>query len=193
MSFEIELNDQISDTLDALKERIEGVASVVGESAQLVLMEHLAKKDADSGSHKSARELGAEPSGLYADMARSLSHSLGSDQVTLTIDHVAAAMHYYGGTVKPVNYKHLAIPVSAESYNKGLKADYSGQNLLWLFGKNGPWGVALKSKPEEILFVLAKSANIPKNETLLPDDATWITSILSTVSDALGLEAANGQ
>ena len=97
-----------------------------------------------------------------------------------------------GGTVKPVNKKYLTIPVSAAAYGKGLGAgDFSG-NLLWLFGKKGPYAVALKSKPEEILFILAKSANIPKNETLLPDDATWITSILATVSDALGLEAANG-
>jgi len=192
MSFELDLNDQVSGALDALKERIEGIASVVGESAQLVLMEHLAAKDGSGSSHKTAKKLGAEPSGLYADFARALSHTLGSDQVTLSIDHAAAAMHYYGGTVKPVNHKYLTIPKAAAAYGKSLGAGAFTDNLEWLYGRKGPYAVALKSKPEEILFILAKSATIAKNETLLPDDATWISSILDTVSDAIGLEAANG-
>lgn len=192
MSFELSLNDQVSDALDELKERIEGIASVVGESAQLVLMEHLAAKDASGASHKTAQKLGAEPSGLYADFARAISHAIGTDDVTLSIDHAAAAMHYYGGTVKPVNKKYLTIPVSGAAYGKSLGAGDFTDNLKWLYGRKGPYAVALASKPDEILFILAKSATIPKNPDLLPDDATWISSILDTVSDALGLEAANG-
>lgn len=183
------MKDEVSASLDRLKERLEGVASVVGESAQLVLTNHLAAKEASGSSHKTASKLGAEPSGLYADMARAISHSIGTDQVTLSINHVAAAQRYYGGTITPKKRKYLTIPVSASAYGKGLGAgDFTG-NLLWLFGKNGPYGVALKSNPEELLFILAKSVTQPADSTVLPDEAPWTSRILDTVASALGLES----
>ncbi len=192
MSFDITLDDKVTTALDQLAQRLAGINEVIGESGQRVLMDHLAAKEADAASHKTARRLGAEPTGVFSDMARSLSRSMSGATATVSINHLAARLHYFGGTITPQRSKYLTIPVAAEAYGKSLGAgDFSGP-LKWLFGRKGPYAVAKASAPENILFILAKSATIPKMPTLLPDESTWITGILDTVLDALGLEAANG-
>lgn len=96
-------------------------AEAIGEAGVMALNRHLSDKEQDPASHATAQRLGAQPQGIYADMARSLSHERTTTGVTLTIHHRAAAQRYFGGTIEPGPGKsYLTIPAIAEAY--GVRA-----------------------------------------------------------------------
>jgi len=190
MSIDIRVNDKaLQEFLDRIEEQLEEITPVIGEAAQLELTKHLADKDRKASSHRTAARLGANPSGLYADLARALTYRATSTGVTLSINHPAAAQRYYGGIIKPVNAKYLTIPVAPESYGKALGAGDFTEQIVFLFGPGRkPYAAARASDPSYILYILAEQVDQPADPTVLPTDADFTTAILNTLSDALELE-----
>lgn len=103
----------------------------IGEAGKRVLIDHFTTKQADPASHASAGRLGARPSGLFADFARSTSWAENSTGVELSVNHVAARQRYLGGTIKPVNSKFLTIPANSHAY--GRRAREVGVTLKFMF------------------------------------------------------------
>lgn len=69
----------------------------------------------------------------------SLSATFEGDTLTLRANGPGAALHNFGGTVRPVNAKFLAIPVSREA-SKAAGPRTFPRKLFFVKGKAGPGG-----------------------------------------------------
>lgn len=165
----------------------------IGDAGKRVLVDHYTTKQADPASHASAGRLGARPSGLFADFARSTSWAENSTGVELSVNHVAARQRYLGGTIKPINSKYLTIPANSHAY--GRRAREVGVTLKFMFAPDPtsgrmrpalvapdavtkPTGKARKDgtrrertiRPSGVYYWLVRQARQNPDPTVLPTD-----------------------
>ncbi len=180
---------QISDTaIPGIRAVASALASAayrpaVGEAAKLVLTDHLAAKNNDGSSHKTASRLGAQQQNLYAQFVRATSWSNLASGIRLSISHAAARQRIEGGTITPVNGKYLTIPAIAGAYGK--RARECGTILKFLFrrisGEARP--VALISEQTgSIWYWLVKSVTQAGDDTVLPTDQQFVDGVTNSLS-----------
>jgi hypothetical protein len=66
---------------------------------------------------------------FWADAARGTTWGAQGDSVLISINKIGVRQRYYGGTIKPVKAKALAIPISPVSYGH-LPSEFPGLFLL---------------------------------------------------------------
>lgn len=184
-----------------------GHVKPVGIAAVRAVKDHLVAKERGD-PHKSANALGANPSGLYADMADSTTFLPQPDGVDLQISHVAARQRIEGGDIFPVNCSFLTIPARREAYGKraatvgvplrfgyafdsersrwrkALIADAGGTRKVKdrRKGRDGQTrDVADKSKPAGIYFWLVRSVRQKPDPTVLPDDENFFGAVFAAL------------
>ena len=188
---------------------LEHLNNVLGRAAFHVVRDHLRDRNLTVPT-----PVGAPKSNYYGRAADGTSFTIDPGGATVSISGIEApgiALHYYGGTVKPgVNpssatgkpTKYLTIPVSPEAYGHPA-SDFDDLVMLW--GRNGPWGLARKSLTKkqlrliksrgytgesltgdsagELMYILVKEATIQPNPEVLPDEDEITVACNNAMSD----------
>jgi len=189
-----------SDDLDALinaAEALGGAVSgddaklVMGRAMQSVIKSHFSDIAQDEAHHKTARALGATPTGVYEEAARNTEDPVVEDDgVTVTIRQVAIAQRFYGGLIAPISRMFLTIPARAEAY--GHRAS-EFDNLRFILFPSGAGALIDRDAPrgtpisESVYFWLVKHANQEPDETVLPADEDIIQQAKEAAALYIGL------
>lgn len=200
----IEIVDNISPDLMKLSETLHGdsLKAAAGGGAKRLLQDHFGQLDSSRSN-----ALGGKRTHYFAKAARSINYETDSDGVTVSIHQIGIALHYFGGTVNPVNAKYLTIPARAEAYGKRA-GEFDNLEVLW--GRKGPYALAerrsqdinivkdrrknhkgkylmksvsISERGGGVFFWLVKSATIQADKTVLPD--------ASLINDAAVLAVLN--
>lgn len=155
----------------------------VGLAAVRAMKDHLVHRE-QTDLHRSATALGANPTGLYGDMAQSTAFTTNVDGVAVSIHHVAARQRIEGGTIRPgPGKKYLTIPARRDAYGKraatvgiplrfGYAPDpkYGGALRRALIAAHGQTGKAsAKSRAQPgAYFWLVRSATQLGDDTIIP-------------------------
>lgn len=158
-----------------------------GKAVRGMLMEYYRGLDASRPN-----QVGGKRTHYYAQAARSIFYEVAGDEVTAHVSQIGLALHYYGGTVYPVNAKYLTIPIDPSAYGKSAR---EFDNLEMQFGltrggkprpmflvekagykykvaKNRKTGVkevtGVSHTTAKLMYYLALSATIEGDESLLP-------------------------
>lgn len=90
----------------------------IGLAAVRALKDHLVHVE-QTDHHRTAAELGANPTGLYGDMAQSTAYEVNDGGVAVSIHHRAARQRIEGGPIMPgPGKKYLTIPARREAYGR---------------------------------------------------------------------------
>jgi hypothetical protein len=209
--YSVTVKDTASDYLARLARGLEAqeYGEAVGRAGVRALENNFRDKDQDPQSHRTARDLGASPSGLYAQMVKHLSHSTTREGVLLSINHAAAAQRYFGGTITPTGgRKYLTIPAIAEAY--GVKATDAPVGLEPIFAWSRSEGRArviglrqADAKPKKgrrfkkrakdstdnyfaekgaVWYWLVESVTQRPDPTVLPDDSVLASHIINALA-----------
>ncbi len=198
--YSLTITDPALDYLDRLTLGIETMAygKAVGEAGVVAVQRRLSEKNVDRESHSTARRLGATPSGLFADMARSIGYGFmtSRDGVVISINHVAASQRFHGGRIEPSAGKtYLTIPAIAEAY--GVRAPDAPVGLTPMIRRDPATGTARavalqedntgpsrgkkKAQPGRVWYWLVESVEQRGDPKMLPDDDV----LAAAVSDAI--------
>ena len=125
------------------------------------------------GKNQRPNKQGGPKQNFWAQIRDSVqSFRAGSDSAIVQVNDPRLNPHVFGATITPKAAKSLAIPIHASSY--GVRAA-TFDDLVFLRSKKGgkTVGVLGRGKGEDFtaLYVLVKSAKIPKDPTALPSDA----------------------
>jgi len=156
--------DPGSITMEQLEARLGAsrLNSVLGRAARNAVKDHLRARNLSTQN-----AFGATKSNYYGQAARSTSFSADEDGAVVPIHQVGMRLHYYGGPVvpgastssvgaKPTRY--LTIPACAEAYGK--RASEFGVALEVLWGRKGPFALALKERENPERRGASKAENI---------------------------------
>ncbi len=176
----------------------------IGVAAVKALKEHFAARNANPAAHRSAFSLGAQPSDLYMKFADATSFTPTESGVEATISHPAVRQRLQGGTIRPVNVRHLTIPANSNAY--GRRAGTVGVALKFMFAfdeARGCWRPALVApdavtkptgaprkdgsrrqrtiRPAGIYFWLVKSVTQQPDAEVLPNRDALLNSIVDAL------------
>ena len=107
--------NNIADRLKRLQEGIgpDRLLPVVARGATTFVQDHLRALD-----RSRANELGGRRSHFYAHAARGTTHQVEGNTITITVHQLGIRQRYYGGVIRPVNAKRLAIPADKSAYGR---------------------------------------------------------------------------
>ncbi len=128
-----------SDELEGLQQSIEALGGgltgeeirlVMGNAAKEVIKDHFAQLSNDEAHHRSARSLGATPTGYFA-RASDATHDpqLENEGVSISIDLAGIAQRLFGGTIEARPGSFLTIPARTEAYGKRAR-DFTNLRLI---------------------------------------------------------------
>jgi hypothetical protein len=158
---------------------------VIGFAARKTVRGHLAELESSR-----ANTLGGPRSHYYGSARKATNFSVSGDTVTVSINQVGIRLHYFGGTVragKNISSKtgrptrFLTIPATGESYGKSAA---SFDNLVLLWGKNGPYALARGNEtnrmtrdglrrvmePGQVLFGLKVQVEMDADPDIIPGE-----------------------
>jgi len=178
MLFEVSLQQSASANLAKLaqgfsRERRGELHNAVGDSVGNLITAHL---DMYAGSHHAtANRLGATPTRYINKAAQNTSHAADDTGATIVIkssgDFDARGMHRARRDleIKPREKQWLTIPLHALAYGRRVK-DVKAEGIA-IFRPKGK-NILATSKDGELiaLYALVKSARVPRDPDLLPDD-----------------------
>jgi hypothetical protein len=140
-----------------------------------------------------ARHRAAVPHNFYADAADSVSHEISDSLATIRIRKTGLAQRRYGGTIKPVNYSHLWIPVHPDSIGRTGR---EFQNLIKIINRQTDRGVAARREADKtltVLFALVPEVIQEADPSVLPTDREFqetATEACNTLLDLIKQGAA---
>ena len=131
--------------------------------------------------------LGGRGTNYYAAAARGTSYSVQPDGVTISINQIGIALHYYGGTVRPRAAKYLTIPAAPEAHGKRAR-DFG--DLEVVFGREGrPIALARKARGKRgfgtILFRLVKSVTQRPDPTTIAPRSELIAGVTTAIRSSV--------
>lgn len=195
-----------ADSLEKLRRDVDALGTAVtgdaiklelGRAAQQIIKEHFEHLANDSAHHKTARSLGAEPTGLYEEAARGTQQpQLEPSGVSISINQVAIAQRYFGGRITPVNAKFLAIPARTETYGKRPR---QFKNLRPIIFASGAGALVERDasisrgrgKGSEIgggvYFWLVKSVTQPADPSVLPTEEEILDPAIAAANKFIDL------
>lgn len=194
------LEDSVGSSLARFRELSDSAlfTKVLGLEVAQEVREHLIFLDGNS-AHRSARSLGASPSGHYAKAARAVELESGEQSATILIPANFGLSRAFGQLeITPKNGKKwITIPAHRTAYGKraGEFQDLSfvllGRDLAALFARDQGSGQQFP------LYWLKPKVTIPQDRDVLPSDATlseaaelaardWVRVVLSNVEGGQG-------
>lgn len=118
--------------------RQDEIRPIAGRAGTNVVRAHLFDLDKTR-----ANSLGGKRTHFYASAARATHFKEVTDGVEISVSHVGFAQRYFGGVIRPVNSKYLAIPARTEAYGKSPR---EFDDLEPAFGRRGIIGLAEKRR-----------------------------------------------
>jgi hypothetical protein len=101
---------------------------------------------------------------FYEDAADSVSTKDLGGGVEIRIDKAGMAQRFYGGTIKPVNYSHLWIPLPGTEAEGKAPGEFDGLEVI--INRTSNKGVALKDGTA--IFALVDEVTQSPDESVLP-------------------------
>ena len=144
----------------------EEIKEVAGREGVNLTKHHLRRLDKTR-----ANRLGGKRSGFYAEAADSTFFSILSNGAEVHISKLGMRQRYYGGTIRPVNAKHLAIPARKEAYGRSPE---ELKDLKPAFGRKGIIGLQRKGL---IYFWLVKSVTQKPDHSVVPENDTIANAV----------------
>lgn len=107
--------NNIADRLARLQEGIgsERMLPVLARGATTFVQDHLRALD-----RSRANEMGGRRSHFYANAARGTTHQIEGSTILITVHQLGIRQRFYGGVIRPVNAKRLAIPADKSAYGR---------------------------------------------------------------------------
>jgi hypothetical protein len=127
------------------------------------------------------------PHNFYADAADSVTHEATAGTATVRISKTGLAQRRYGGTIKPVNYSHLWIPVHPDSLGRTGR-EFSG--LIKIINRQSNRGVAARREEDRtltVLFALVPEVVQDPDPTVLPTDQQFSETATAACQDLLAI------
>lgn len=184
----VSLDGLPTELLDGIAGRLKnpaGIHTVMAGAAEGFLKKKGREKS--KTEHNTAQRLGAKPTGHLEDAYNRVESSSNEQAASLWIPGASRLRAAFGPyTVTPTaGRKYLTIPVAAAAYGKRA-AEIPGL----IFMRVGPNKTPLLAKPDgegiTTYYLLAKSADIPADESLIPFDAMAEDAALAAEKWILG-------
>lgn len=165
----------------------EKLHAVAGRAILNQVKAHLRERNA------TANRLGGKRTNYYAKAAQSVHAEHDAASARISVSHTGMALHYYGGTVRPVNRKYLTIPIAAEAHGARV-SDFPGAFVLRLKGKQ-PVIALRKWKGRtpgalQLLFALVRQATIKADPSVMPSPGTSSESAVLAINAYLTRQLA---
>ena len=202
LGINIQTNDAATEAVLDLDRDIDldQIAPIIGESGKNAVRNHL-----DALDSKRRNRLGGRRTHFYGDAAKSTNFRITSNGVEVAINHVGIAQRYFGGTIKPVNARNIAVPAAAEAHGKRPR---EFGNLRLVFGGKGVnisvegrikrfrMGLAKKdsgARAGKLLYRLVKSVTQEADKTVLPKDDEILDHVAGDVKAYLDMQEKRQQ
>jgi len=143
--------DEATPALRRLQEHLDGVdmRDAMARGTALLVRNHLDELNTTRGHQGGGRR-----TNMYAAASRQTTHELIDDGFRVAIAHEAIGLRYFGGVVRPVNAKLLAIPVdpshpgadpeAADAYGESPRKFHHLR--LVMFGKTGKGALIARNR-----------------------------------------------
>jgi len=185
----------------------EDLRKIIGRGLQQDVKKHLITYD-----QKHPNKHGQRRTHIFRDAAKATHSKVTPRGIRVAISHPMIGLRYFGGTIKPVKAKLLAIPIdpthpaadpqAKQAYGKSPKRFHHLR--LIMFGKTGVGALVARSRTNivkdrrkgrkgrfrgktikggGIYYWLVPSATIKANRTILPTNSTMITSAIKHADD----------
>ena len=162
-------SEQMDILTHGLKDKRELHARIAGEAEAFVKTRGVATA---ANEHRSARRLGARPTGHLERAYQGIEGQSDGEAATLLVPRASRLRAAFGAyTLTPKSgSKYLTIPVAAESYGRRAR---EFEDLTFL--RVGPRQTAILARTAadgslETMYVLVKKADIPEDRSLIPFD-----------------------
>lgn len=150
---------------------------VVANAAASTIKDHLVELNTNRPN-----ALGGKRSNFYSRSSESVAFDANKDQATVSVTQQGFALRYFGGTVKPVKAKALAIPARAEAYGIGPREPSVPELTPFYFkGKKAIGG--LKDEQDRVWYWLLPETTHQADPSVLPPEA----DLLLAAQDALSM------
>lgn len=124
---------------------------------------------------------------FYADAADSVTHEATADAATIRISKTGMAQRRWGGTIRPVNYSHLWIPVHPDSIGRTGR---EFKDLVKIFNIRTNKGVAARKAEDgtlTVLFALVPEVVQEPDPSVLPSDEAYQSAAVEACEDLLAI------
>lgn len=162
-----------------------GIRAVIGRSATNLIQKHLRDLNATRPNR-----LGGKRSNFYAKAAASTHYRHTADGVQVAVTETGFAMRYYGGTIRPVHAKALAIPARAEMVGYRPSERPEDMFVIWKPGKRVGVLATQAGSSLRILYFLVHKSTIRADKTLLPEQTAIQAAVSKSVASYIHRRAA---
>ena len=143
--------------------------SAAANAVSIIVRHHL--RQLGSWRHRSAQELGAQPTGVLGKAATRTTWRASTDSGEVLIPTPAVRRAFHDVEIRPRNSKALTIPAAPEAYGKRAAVLAA---LGWRIFRPGKAkilkGRLSKDEAPKVLYYLKESVNQPQDRSLLPSD-----------------------
>ena len=165
----------------------DGVKQVAGRAASNTIKGHLRGLDASRPNR-----LGGRRGHFYSKAANSTHFKVTANGARVSVTHTGFALRYYGGVVRPVRAKALAIPARKELYGYWPREVDADMFVLWRPGKNIGALVTKLGGSLRVLYWLVHKATIRPDKSLLPHPDVIGSAVNRAVTSFLDRATAPG-
>lgn len=180
MALDVQISDRATPALKALLLRVSGRRghAVIGQAVRMLLRTHLRAKEAQPNKQ------GWPKTHFYARARDRVNFEADEDSATVRVSLVGFRQRYYGGPIRPVNRRTLAIPAAPQAYGK-LPAEFGALDFQGVF--RGRYVGNLVAPDGQVLFRLLRAVNQPADPSVIPTESEMVgaaTAALARVVQA---------
>ncbi len=116
MSVTIDIQDQLSPAIGQLLQNMQPARlhTIIARAASNLTRDHFGELDRDRPN-----KLGGKRTHFWREASRATTHKADESAAKVVIDHLGAALQYFGGDITPVESTYLTIPAAPEAHGKG--------------------------------------------------------------------------
>jgi hypothetical protein len=184
VSVGIEVRENASAALGKLQGMVDGarIHRVLAKAAAVLVKANFREKNREGNAQGWGR------SNYWNDAAAATSQVSDGNTAKVVIDKAGVGLHFFGGTVVPVEAQYLTIPARAEA--KGRRAGEI-DGLTFIPNKNG--GARLVDEAGSVWFWLVKSVTLQADPSVLPEEDEFDRAITDGLDDYFAALVAKGQ
>ncbi len=162
--------------MDKLEELLkpDAIIKAIGEGAAPLFADHFMAVDAARSQY------GSE---YYKKAGETTTFRADPEEAVITTEQIGINLHYYGGTVVPINAEWLTIPAIAEAHGKRAR-EFSNLRFVYFgFRPNGKELAALFDREsDEPFYWLVKETHHTADPTIIPDEDAIENNVRDSVA-----------
>ncbi len=174
MSVTIDIQDQLS---PAIGQRLQNMQparlhTIIARAASNLTRDHFGELARDRPN-----KLGGKRTPFWREARRATTHKADESTAKVVIDHLGAALQYFGGDITPVESTYLSIPAAPEAHGKGPR---EFDDLEYRPYK-GPKARGALVQGEEVMYWLVESVHLDPDPDVLPTEQAYAEHILGVL------------